>query len=80
MFQGKPIMVRIKAKTMAAASYAAKSAQLDQCSNSYGFYFPPTAYQHSCPAHASTQQLFHSDVWTASGYQDCAGVSLLHQK
>ncbi|XP_054479342.1 uncharacterized protein LOC129111072 [Anoplopoma fimbria] len=43
-FKGKPIMVRIKAKTMAVTSFAPKNGygppQLDQCSGHYGSYYP----------------------------------------
>ncbi|XP_028425245.1 uncharacterized protein LOC114549214 isoform X2 [Perca flavescens] len=75
-FKGKPIMVRIKAKTMAVTSFAPKNgyrpAQLDQCGNPYRPYFPPSSYQQPCP----TQQLydFTNDVWAsaAAGYQECA--------
>ncbi|XP_042255238.1 uncharacterized protein LOC121888045 isoform X1 [Thunnus maccoyii] len=74
VFQGKPIMARIKAKTMAVASYAPKNgyrpAQLDNCSNPYGSYFPPTSF------HMPTQQLydFTNEVWpsAASQYSECA--------
>lgn len=68
-FQGKPIMVRIKAKTMAVASYAPKNgytpAQLDQ----YGSYFPPGSYQQPCPAHMAGPQLydFTGDMWATGG-------------
>ncbi|XP_008277307.1 uncharacterized protein LOC103355336 [Stegastes partitus] len=78
VFKGKPIMVRIKAKTMAATSYAPNNgyrpAQLDQCTNHYS-YFPPTSYQQSCPAHMSTQPLYDltSEMWAsaATEYQKC---------
>uniref|UniRef100_A0A8C9WXK0 Uncharacterized LOC116040011 n=1 Tax=Sander lucioperca TaxID=283035 RepID=A0A8C9WXK0_SANLU len=74
-FKGKPIMVRIKAKTMAVTSFAPKNGyrptQLDQCGNPYS-YFPPSSYQQPCP----TQQLydFTNDMWAsaAAGYQECA--------
>ncbi|KAM8732131.1 uncharacterized protein AB9X84_026293 isoform 1-T2 [Acanthopagrus schlegelii] len=72
VFKGKPIMVRIKAKTMAVTSYAPKNgyrpAQLDQ----YGSYYPPTTYP-PCPTHVPAQQLydFTNEVW-ATGYQECA--------
>ncbi|XP_023284264.1 uncharacterized protein LOC111671409 [Seriola lalandi dorsalis] len=79
VFKGKPLMVRIKAKTMAVTSYAPKNgyrpAQLDQCGNHYGSYFTPTAYQQPCPTHMPAQQLydFTSEMWAsaAPGYQDC---------
>lgn len=77
-------MVRIKAKTMAAASYAPKNgytpAQLDQCGNHYNSYFPPNTYQQPCPAHMPAQQLydFTNEAWASAvtGYQECADVSL----
>lgn len=76
-------MVRIKAKTMTVTSYVPKNgytpAQLDQCSNHYS-YFPPPTYQQPCPNHLATQQLydFSSEMWAsaASGYSECAEVSL----
>ncbi|CAK6969275.1 uncharacterized protein LOC121888045 isoform X1 [Scomber scombrus] len=79
VFNGKPIMARIKAKTMAVASYAPKNgyrpAQLDN-SNQYGSYFPPTSFQQPCPGHMPAQHLydFTNEVWTsaASGYSECA--------
>ncbi|XP_068437518.1 uncharacterized protein [Clinocottus analis] len=73
-FQGKPIMVRIKAKTMAVSSFAPKNGyrppqlQLDPCSS----YFPPDPYQQPGPP----QQLYDlsNEVWAsaATGYQGCA--------
>ena len=82
VFNGKPIMARIKAKTMAVASYAPKNgyrpAQLDN-SNQYGSYFPPASFQQPCPGHMPAQHLydFTNEVWTsaASGYSECAEVS-----
>ncbi|XP_071340641.1 uncharacterized protein [Trachinotus anak] len=79
VFQGKPLMVRIKAKTMAVTSYAPKNGyrptQVDQCGNLYSSYFPPTTYQQPCPTHLPTQQLydFTNEMWAsaASGFQDC---------
>ncbi|XP_035510154.1 la-related protein 4B-like [Morone saxatilis] len=78
VFKGKPIMVRIKAKTMAVTSYAPKNgyrpAQMD--GNHYSSYFPPNTYQQHCPSHMQAQQLydFTNEVWAsaATGYQDCA--------
>ncbi|XP_073344011.1 uncharacterized protein [Pagrus major] len=73
VFKGKPIMVRIKAKTMAVTSYAPKNgygpAQLDQ----YASYYSPTTYQPPCHTHVPAQQLydFTNEVW-ATGYQECA--------
>ncbi|XP_029385165.1 uncharacterized protein LOC115061080 [Echeneis naucrates] len=79
VFQGKPLMVRIKAKTMAVTSYAPKNGyrptQLDQCSNHYSSYFPPTSYQQPCPPHIPAQQLYEltNEMWlsAAPGYQEC---------
>ncbi|XP_051796109.1 uncharacterized protein LOC127531278 isoform X2 [Acanthochromis polyacanthus] len=71
MFNGKPIMARIKAKTMAAVSYAPNNgyrpAQLDQCTNHYS-YFPPTTYQQPCPAHMPTQPPYDltNEMWTSA--------------
>ncbi|XP_035811945.2 uncharacterized protein LOC111580142 isoform X2 [Amphiprion ocellaris] len=84
VFKGKPIMVRIKAKAMAATSYAPNNgyrpAQLDQCTNHYS-YFPPTTYQQSCPAHMPTQLLYDltNEMWTsaAAEYQKCDEPLLL---
>ncbi|XP_068566365.1 uncharacterized protein [Cebidichthys violaceus] len=81
-FQGKPIMVRIKAKTMAVPSFAPQNGyrppQLDQCSGHYGSYFPPGAYQQPRPP----QQLFDptNEAWAsaATGYQDCAQQTLMN--
>ncbi|XP_044032930.1 uncharacterized protein LOC122866833 isoform X2 [Siniperca chuatsi] len=86
VFKGKPIMVRIKAKTMAVTSYAPKNgyrpAQLDQCGNHYGSYFPPSTFQQQpCPTHIPAQQLydFTNEMWgsAATGYQECAEPSTL---
>ncbi|KAM4533949.1 uncharacterized protein PAE49_022276 isoform 2-T3 [Odontesthes bonariensis] len=84
VFKGKPIMARIKAKTMAFNSYAPKNGyrpiQLDQCSSPYGSYFPPSTFQQSCPTHVPTQQLydFNNEVWAAAtGYQECAEPHLM---
>ncbi|XP_070784633.1 uncharacterized protein [Enoplosus armatus] len=85
VFKEKPIMVRIKAKTMAVTSYAPKNgyrpAQLDQCSNHYSSYFPSSTFQPPCPTHMPAQQLydFTSEMWTsaAPGYQESAEPSTL---
>lgn len=82
VFKGKPIMVRIKAKTMAVNSYAPKNgyrpAQPDRCGTHYGAYVPAGAYQQPCPAHMPTQQMFDftSEVWASAvtGYAECAEV------
>lgn len=84
MFKGKPIMVRIKAKTMAVNSYTPKNgyrpAQLDRCGGHYGAYMPASTYQQPCPAHMPAQQMFDfaSEVWAsaATGYPECAEVRL----
>ncbi|XP_040921558.1 uncharacterized protein LOC121200365 [Toxotes jaculatrix] len=86
VFKGKPLMVRIKAKTMAVTSYAPKNGylptQLDQCASHYGSYFPPTTYQQPCPAHMPAQQLydFTNEMWVSapSGYQEHSDASLLN--
>lgn len=83
MFKGKPIMARIKAKTMAVTSYAPKNgyrpSKLDQCSNHYSSYFPLSTFQQPWPTHMPAQQLydFANEVWASApaGYQDCAEVS-----
>lgn len=78
LFQGKPIMVRIKAKTM---SYAPKNGyaplQLDQHGEHCSSYLPPNTYQLPYSTHIPPQTLYSisNDVW-ASGpaYQGCAEV------
>lgn len=82
VFQGKPIMVRIKAKTMASTSYAPKNGysplQLDQHSEGYSSYLPPDTYQLPYSTYIPPQALYPitNDVW-ASGtpFQGCAEVS-----
>lgn len=81
MFQGKPIMVRIKAKTMAYTTYAPKNGysplQLDQhAAEHYSSYLPPNTYQLPYSTHVPPQALYSitNDVWTP-GYQGCAEVS-----
>ncbi|XP_030611920.1 la-related protein 4B-like isoform X3 [Archocentrus centrarchus] len=84
VFKGMPIMVRIKSEIM--PPYAPENgfllAQLGQCIKNYSSYFPQITYQHFCPAHMSTQQLYDipSEVWTsaASGYQDYARPPVLN--
>lgn len=77
MFQGKPIMVRIKAETMAVTSYGPVhgygQVNLDKCGSQYGSYYSPASYQQPCPAHMSTQQLydFTNEVRPVSGYSVC---------
>lgn len=71
VFKGKPIMARIKAKTMAIASFAPKNGyrpvQLDQCSSRYSSYFPPTTFNPSC----LPQQMFdqNNEAWPATSAQ-----------
>ncbi|XP_047206371.1 uncharacterized protein LOC124858392 isoform X3 [Girardinichthys multiradiatus] len=85
VFKGKPIMARIKAKTMAIASYAPKNGyrpvQLEQCSRRYSSYFPPTTFNPSCLPHAATQEILElsNEAWTttAAGYQESSESQLL---
>ncbi|XP_041670535.1 NAC-alpha domain-containing protein 1-like [Cheilinus undulatus] len=80
VFQGKPIMVRIKAKAMAVPTFAPKNGyrppQLDQCNNQYSSYFPSSTFQQPCPTLMPAQQLYActSDVWASvtTGYQEGA--------
>ncbi|KAK2859846.1 hypothetical protein Q5P01_004466 [Channa striata] len=80
MFKEKPIMVRIKAETMAVTSYAPKNgytpAHLDQCTNQYGPYFHPTPYEQTCSTHMPAQQLYNftNEMWAShvAGYSECA--------
>ncbi|XP_023181661.1 uncharacterized protein LOC111606154 isoform X2 [Xiphophorus maculatus] len=81
VFKGKPIMARIKAKTMAIASFAPKNGyrpvQLDQCSSRYSSYFPPTTFNPSC----LPQQMFdqNNEAWpaTSAQYQENVEPELL---
>uniref|UniRef100_A0A673CI35 HTH La-type RNA-binding domain-containing protein n=1 Tax=Sphaeramia orbicularis TaxID=375764 RepID=A0A673CI35_9TELE len=82
VFKGKPLMVRIKAKTMAVTSYAPKNgfrpSQLDHCGSQYSYY--PPAYQQPCHTHIATQPLYDfTDAWAPSvtGYPGCAEVRSL---
>ncbi|XP_055363941.1 la-related protein 4B-like isoform X3 [Betta splendens] len=61
MFKGKPIKVRIKAKTMAVASYAPKNGYTAELDPQYGSYLQP------CPTHGY-------EMWPSagSGYAVCA--------
>nr|XP_040025108.1 uncharacterized protein LOC120813023 [Gasterosteus aculeatus aculeatus] len=74
-FKGKPIMARIKAKTMAVTSFAPKNGfrppHLDQCSSHYAPYFPPGTYQQPGPPDPLYD--LASEAWAspAPGYQDC---------
>lgn len=82
VFKGKPIMVRIKARTMAVNSYAPKNGfrpnQLDQGSDSYSPYLPGSTYRPLCPSNIPPQQLydFTNEVWAsaATGYPECSEV------
>lgn len=79
VFKGKPLMVRIKAKTMAVTSYAPKNGyrppQRDQCGGHYSPYFHPNTYQQPCSTHMPAQQLydFSSEAWASAvaGYPEC---------
>ena len=82
LFQGKPIMVRIKAKTMAYTAYAPKNGylplQLDQHGEHHPSHLPPNTYQLPYSTHIPTQTLYSisSDVWApGTAYQGCAEVS-----
>ncbi|KAM6908189.1 uncharacterized protein PEZ65_016501 [Lycodopsis pacificus] len=81
-FQGKPIMVRIKAKTMAVTSFAPQNSyrppQLDQCSGHYGSYFPPGTYQQPCPPRLLFDPTNEAWASAATGYQDCAQQTLMN--
>ncbi|XP_034427929.1 uncharacterized protein LOC117753745 isoform X1 [Hippoglossus hippoglossus] len=75
VFQGKPLMVRIKAKTTTVPSYASKNGyrntQPEQCGNPYGSYFPATTYEHpGGPVTAPQLYDFPSEMWASalSGY------------
>lgn len=78
VFQGKPIMVRIKAQTMAYTSkdgYA--PLQLDQHSNHYFPYLPPNIYQLPYSTHIPPQTLYSitNDKWASgTAYQGRAEV------
>ncbi|KAF3836464.1 hypothetical protein F7725_029022 [Dissostichus mawsoni] len=52
-FKGKPIMARIKAKTMAVTSFAPKNGftpnQLEQSASPYNSYYPPAASSRPAP-------------------------------
>lgn len=70
MFQGRPLMVRIKAKTMACASYAPR--------NGYAPLQPYSAYQLPYSSHIPPQTLYSSDVWASgTAYQGRAEVRAL---
>lgn len=81
LFQGKPIMVRIKAKTMAYTSYTPKNGyaplQLDQHDEHYSPYLRPNTYQLPYSTHIPPQTLYSitNDVWASgTAYQGCAEV------
>lgn len=81
-FNGKPIMVRIKARTMPVDSYAPKNGygppQLNQCGDNFHSFFPPNVYQQPCSTHMPAPQPcnFTSEVW-ATGYHKCVVSPLL---
>lgn len=70
VFQGKPILVRIKAKAMPAVSCPPINGytpvQPDQRGNYY--CFPPSSYRQPYSAHTPPQTLysFSSDVWASA--------------
>ncbi|KAG7525215.1 la-related protein 4B-like isoform X2 [Solea senegalensis] len=74
VFQGKPLMVRIKAKTMTVPSYSPKNGYrcppLDQCNNNYGLYYTRNDYQQPYSAHMTRAQVYDltGDVWM-SGFK-----------
>ncbi|XP_062236102.1 uncharacterized protein LOC133933134 [Platichthys flesus] len=75
VFQGKPLMVRIKAKSTTVPSYASKNGyrhtQAEQCGNAYGSYFPTTTYElPGGPVTAPQLYDFPSEMWASalSGY------------
>ncbi|XP_075905108.1 uncharacterized protein LOC142903409 isoform X2 [Nelusetta ayraudi] len=75
-FQGKPIMVRIKAQTMAVSSFAPQNGPqpVQLGGDTYRSYLPGASYQQPCPPQVTPQQLCDfppSEVW-ASGYPECS--------
>lgn len=78
-FQGKPIMVRVKARTMAYASYAPKDGysllQLDH-SRRYPSGLPPNTYQLPYHTHIPPQTLYSvtKGVWASGPAYQCAEV------
>lgn len=78
LFKGKPIMARIKTKTMAIASYVPKNGyravEPERCAGRCSSYFPPTAFNPSI----LPQQMFErsGEAWTAAadGYQQSSEV------
>ncbi|KAF7645570.1 hypothetical protein LDENG_00201780, partial [Lucifuga dentata] len=85
VFQGKPIMARIKAKSLAVTSYAPKNnfapQQPENRGSHYSSFFNPPSYLPHCPAHAAQPQLYNvtSEAWAAgvTRYSDAALVSPL---
>nr|XP_019966367.1 PREDICTED: uncharacterized protein LOC109645257 [Paralichthys olivaceus] len=85
VFQGKPLMVRIKAKTMTVPSYAPKNgyrrSQLEQCGEHYSPYFHTTTYQHpGGPMTAPQLYDFPSEMWASalSGYHKHAELPAMN--
>lgn len=78
VFGGKPIMARIKAKSLAVTCYDPKNGytpqQLDHSANYYSSYFNPNTYQ--C-LYDVNNQAWASDM---TGYTDTAMVSPLSPK
>ncbi|XP_029935622.1 uncharacterized protein LOC115379081 isoform X2 [Myripristis murdjan] len=78
VFKGKPIMARIKAKTMAVTSYAPKNGykphQLDPCGNQFSQYYAPPTYQQHGPAQMPAPQLYDvtNQAWATAmtGYSE----------
>uniref|UniRef100_A0A3Q3WJ77 HTH La-type RNA-binding domain-containing protein n=1 Tax=Mola mola TaxID=94237 RepID=A0A3Q3WJ77_MOLML len=83
IFKGKPLMVRIKAKTVTIGSYTPQNgyrpAVLDQCSNHYSSYYSPNTLQRPCPVPMPEQDMYDltDEMWSSAttAYQECAEVS-----
>ncbi|XP_068160370.1 uncharacterized protein [Antennarius striatus] len=71
-FKGKPIMARIKTRTMAVTSYRPKNGyrlnELDQSSSHYSSYAPPCSYQQACMYRVPDEWAygFTNHMWTSS--------------
>ncbi|XP_015254640.1 PREDICTED: la-related protein 4B-like [Cyprinodon variegatus] len=84
VFQGKPIMARIKTKTIPIASHVPKNVsmpvRLEPCSKHYWSYFPPTMFDPSCLQQASTQTTLEPthQEWTGAtdGYQEITELAM----
>lgn len=77
-FQGKPIMVRIKAQTMAVGSFAPQNGPraVQLGGDAYGSFLPGASYQQPLLPHVNPQQLCDfppSEVWP-SVYPECSEV------